>query len=119
MAKMSTGEKIKALRKEKKWSQDDLSKAIGVHSKHISRYENNKVTPSPETLRKMADVFDVSTDYLLQDNVPRDEKIKINDPELLRQFELIGQLNEEDQATIKNVIKAMIMKNQMERVISQ
>ena len=106
---MSTGEKIKALRKEKKWSQDDLSKAIGVHSKHISRYENNKVTPSPETLRKMADVFDVSTDYLLQDNVPRDEKIKINDPEL----------NEEDQATIKNVIKAMIMKNQMERVISQ
>jgi hypothetical protein len=67
----------------------------------------------------MADVFEVSTDYLLQDNVPRDEKIKINDPELLHQFELIGQLNEDDQATIKNVIKAMIMKNQMERVISQ
>jgi hypothetical protein len=67
----------------------------------------------------MADVFEVSTDYLLQDNVPHDEKIKINDPELLRQFELIGQLNKEDQATIKNVIKAMIMKNQMERVISQ
>ena len=49
---MSTGEKIKALRKEKKWSQDDLSKAIAIHSKHISRYENNKATPSPDTLKK-------------------------------------------------------------------
>jgi hypothetical protein len=50
---------------------------------------------------------------------PRDEKIKINDPELLSQFELIAQLNAEGPATIKNVIKAMIMKNQMEKVISQ
>jgi transcriptional regulator with XRE-family HTH domain len=116
---MSTGEKIKALRKEKKWSQDDLSKAIAIHSKHISRYENNKATPSPDTLKKMADVFGVSTDYLLQDNVPRDEKIKINDPELLHQFEMIGRLSKEDQTTIKNVIKAIIMKNQMEKVISQ
>jgi hypothetical protein len=36
----------------------------------------------------------------------------------LEQFEIIGQLKEEDKLTIKNVIKAMIMKNQMERVIS-
>ncbi len=116
---MSIGEKIKALRKEKKWSQDELSRTINIHSKHISRYENDKTVPGPETLKKIATAFGVSTDYLINDDVPRDEKIKINDPELLQQFEQIGQLKEEDRDTIKNVIKAMIIKNQMERVINQ
>lgn len=115
---MGFPEKIKMLRKEKKWSQDVLSRAINIHSKHISRYENGKTFPGPETLKKIANVFGVSTDYLMNDDVPRDEKIKIDDPELLEQFEVIGQLKEEDKLTIKNVIKAMIMKNQMERVIS-
>ena len=39
--------------------------------------------------------------------------------ELLQQFEQIRRLKEEDRATIKSVIKAMIIKNQMERVINQ
>lgn len=69
-------------------------------------------------MKKIANVFGVSTDYLMNDDVPRDEKIKIDDPELLEQFEVIGRLKEEDKLTIKNVIKAIIMKNQMERIIS-
>ena len=116
---MSLSEKIKALRKEKKWSQDDLSKAIDVHTKHISRYENGKANPGPEILRRMADAFGVSTDYLIYDDVPRNGKIKIDDPELLENFEKITQLKEEDRSTIKNVIKAMIMKSEMERVVSK
>jgi len=52
-------------------------------------------------------------------NVPRDEKMKIDDPELLEQFQRISQLKEEDRVTIKNVIKAIIMKNQMEMVINK
>ncbi len=69
-------------------------------------------------MKKIANVFGVSTDYLMNDDVARDEKIKIDDPELLEQFEVIGQLKGEAKLTIKNVIKAMGMKNQMERVIS-
>ena len=88
-----------------------------MHTKHISRYENEKATPGPEILKKIADAFGVSTDYLVYDNVPRDGKIKIDDPELLEHFERIGQLKEEDRDTFKNVIRAMIMKNDMERVM--
>lgn len=116
---MPIAEKIKTLRKEKKWSQDDLSKAIGVHTKHISRYENGKATPGPEILKKIADAFGVSTDYLIYDDVPKNGKIKIDDPELLEHFERIGQLQEEDRSTIKNVIKAMIMKSDMEKVVNK
>jgi len=116
---MAFADKLKVLRKEKKWSQEDLSRAINVHSKHISRYENSKAAPGPEILKKIADTFDVSTDYLIYDNVPRNEKIKIDDPELLTQFEMISQLKEEDKDTIRRVIKAIIIKNQMESVISK
>jgi hypothetical protein len=52
-------------------------------------------------LKKIANVFGVPTDYLMNDDVPRDEKIKIDDPELLEQFEVIGQLKEEDKLTKK------------------
>ena len=67
----------------------------------------------------MANVFGVSMDYLMYDNVPRDEKMKIDDPELLEQFQMISQLKEQDRVTIKNLIKAIIMKNQMETVIKK
>jgi transcriptional regulator with XRE-family HTH domain len=116
---MSIAEKIKALRKEKKWSQSELSKTIDVHTKHISRYENGKATPGPEILKKMADAFGVSTDYLIYEDVHKNGKIKIDDPELLENFEKITQLKEEDKSTIKNVIKAMVMKNELERVMSK
>jgi len=116
---MPLAEKIKTLRKERGWSQNDLSEAIRIHSKHISRYENGKTVPGPQALKKIAAAFEVSTDYLMRDDVPRDEKVKIKDPELLQQIEVIGQLKEEDRITIKNVIKAMIIKNQMEKVINQ
>ena len=116
---MSIAEKIKALRKEKKWSQEDLSKAINVHKKHISRYENAKATPGSETLKKIATVFEVSTDYLMYNNSSKDGKIKIDEPELLEHFEKINRLTEEDKRTIKNVIKAMIMKDEMEKVLNK
>ena len=116
---MSVAEKIKALRKEKKWTQDELSEAINVHKKQISRYENGKATPGSETLKKIADAFGVSVDYLVYSNVPKNEKIKIDDPELLEYFEKINQLAEEDKKTVKNVIKAMIMKKEMEGIINK
>ena len=116
---MTLAEKIKILRKEKKILQEDLSRAIDVHSKHISRYENGKATPGPDILKKMADFFEVSTDYLLYDNVPKNGKIKIDDPELLDQFEKIKQLNVEERKAVKLVINALIMKNQMERVVNK
>ncbi|MCP4022293.1 MAG: helix-turn-helix transcriptional regulator [Desulfobacteraceae bacterium] len=116
---MAIADKIKALRKERKWSQNDLGQAVSVHSKHISRYENDKANPGPEILKKLADAFEVSVDYLIYDNVAKDGKMKIYDPELLEQFEMIADLEEEDRNTIKNVIRAIIIKNQMEKIVKK
>jgi transcriptional regulator with XRE-family HTH domain len=61
---MNIGDKITALRKQKELSQTDLGKAAGVSREIIGRYERNEVLPSIEVAAKIADVLEVSLDYL-------------------------------------------------------
>ena len=50
--------------KQKNMSQTDLGKAVGVAREIIGRYERNEVLPSIEVAAKIADVLEVSLDYL-------------------------------------------------------
>ncbi|MGG2105504.1 helix-turn-helix domain-containing protein [Lysinibacillus pakistanensis] len=59
------GKRLKMLRTEKKITQEELGKVVNVTKVSISGYENGNRTPDTETLQKLADFFDVSTDYLL------------------------------------------------------
>jgi len=104
---MSLAEKIKLLRKEKGWSQYQLGEKVGVHGKHVSKWENDKFIPNLEAVRKLARLFEVSTDYLLFDDVPRSSQISLHDPEMLEQFEKVEKLNIEDKEAVKRVVQAM------------
>ena len=64
---------IKEERKRMHLSQEELGDKIGVSQKAISKYEVGKATPPPDVLKKMADVFGVSLDYLFG----RTEEVKI------------------------------------------
>ena len=57
--------RIKELRLQKRLTQEELGNAIGVRKSSISRYEQEKMFPTPEMLRRLADYFNVSIDYLL------------------------------------------------------
>nr|WP_194950168.1 helix-turn-helix transcriptional regulator [Anoxybacillus flavithermus] len=59
------GDRLKRLRLEKKLTQEELGKKINVTKVSISGYENGNRTPDTETLQKLADFFNVTTDYLL------------------------------------------------------
>ena len=58
-------QRIRDLRLSKKMSQVELAKLIGVSKQSVSNWENDNIQPSIEMLIKLADVFSVSTDYLL------------------------------------------------------
>ncbi len=58
-------ENIKALRLSHGMNQVEFSKLLGVTKQCVSNWENDNVLPSIEMLIKIADVFSVSTDYLL------------------------------------------------------
>ncbi|MDQ3534648.1 MAG: helix-turn-helix domain-containing protein [Bacteroidota bacterium] len=62
---LNIGSKITELRKAKKMSQAELANAVGASRDIIGKYERNDNLPSIEMALKLANVFDVSVDYLL------------------------------------------------------
>ncbi len=59
------GDRLRKLRKEKKLTQVELGKLLKTSHATINRYENNIHQPDLDTLNKLANIFNVSTDYLL------------------------------------------------------
>jgi transcriptional regulator with XRE-family HTH domain len=65
------GAKIRALRNQYGWKQGDVAQRLApVTQAHISYLEAGRKTPSPELVIQLADVFGVTTDYLLRDSMP-------------------------------------------------
>lgn len=70
------GQKIKQLRNQRKLSQEMLGKRIGVSKSVISSYENGVHSPPYDVLTRLAQVFGVSTDYLL--GMPANKSINVD-----------------------------------------
>lgn len=62
---MDIGERIKAIRKQKKITQEQLASPLGLTTSAISKYEKGLVSPSWETLEKIAAFFDMTIEDLL------------------------------------------------------
>lgn len=62
---MTVAEGLKRFRKERGLTQEAVSSAIGIHRQAYTRYESGKVLPIITVLIKMADVYNVTIDYLV------------------------------------------------------
>jgi transcriptional regulator with XRE-family HTH domain len=62
---MLLGDILSELRKDKSLKQKDLADMLNVSINTISDYENNRYSPDYENLAKIADIFNVSIDFLL------------------------------------------------------
>ncbi|MXI84947.1 helix-turn-helix domain-containing protein [Lactobacillus paracasei] len=58
------GDRLKKLRGDGR-TQEDVAKAVGVSRAAYSHFENNRNEPDNDTLKKLAQYYDVSIDYLL------------------------------------------------------
>lgn len=58
-------EKLKNLRIQKDYTQSQIAEMLGIQRPTYSRYESGERQPDYATLIKLADIFEVSTDYLL------------------------------------------------------
>ncbi|GGB61324.1 HTH-type transcriptional regulator Xre [Lentibacillus populi] len=59
------GNRIKYLREKKDYSQKQVADALGISNVQLSRYESGDRKPDPDTIRMLADFYEVTTDYLL------------------------------------------------------
>lgn len=111
--KMKFHEKVNALRKERSWSQGELARKIGIHLGHLSRIENGKSSPSIDILKKLTEAFEVSADYLLNDESDELAPVILHDKNLSEKIRLIEILDDKDRETIVNVIESMLTKKKM------
>ncbi len=62
------GEKIKKYREEKKMTQLEVAEVLGVKPATISKYEAGTLEPNIDSLKKLAELFEVSVDELLKED---------------------------------------------------
>ena len=63
---MTFGERLQALRQRAGMSQDALAERLGVSRQAVSRWERDETMPETDKVIALADLFGVTTDYLLR-----------------------------------------------------
>ena len=81
---MSIGNKIKEYRGLNKMTQKDIAEILGVEPATISKYEAGTIEPSIESLKRLAETFNITVDELIKDEEKFDIS-KINVLEVLRE----------------------------------
>lgn len=94
---MTFGEKLKAARKEAGLSQEQFAEKMSVSRSAVAKWESDKGMPDVNNLKVMAQLLDVSVDYLLSE----DEKLSFNETKEavdLDSFEITGNCRDKKDA---------------------
>lgn len=78
---MILADKIIEERKRSGWSQEELAEKLGVSRQSISKWEGAQSIPDINRILQLAEIFGVSTDYLLKDNMKKENEILIESAE--------------------------------------
>ena len=71
---MKLAEKIMTLRKQRGWSQEELAQQLSVSRQSVSKWESGASVPDLDKILKMSEIFDVSTDTLLKEELNLNER---------------------------------------------
>lgn len=69
MDKLTMGDRIKEIRKQRGLTQEQLAEALDISVEYVSQIERGMKIPSMQIFIKLVEVLDVSADYLLRDIV--------------------------------------------------
>lgn len=102
------GERAQHLRKEMGLNQTQLAEKIGISLTQLQRYENKGVQPPADILKKLADAFGTSIDYLVSGSLDQRIANSVEDAELIKQLRQIDDLPNEEKNTVLKFIGAYI-----------
>ncbi|WCK55113.1 helix-turn-helix transcriptional regulator [Aneurinibacillus sp. Ricciae_BoGa-3] len=104
------GDRLRLLRQQKNLTQDEVAKALSISRGAYTHYEINKRQPDFALLQKIADFFDVSTDFLLgrvEEKNPMPEVLR--DPSLnISYYKGYESLSPQEQEIVKEQIRHTI-----------
>ena len=99
---MTFGEKLQALRRERGWSQEDLASEIPISRQAVSKWESSAAVPDTENVLRLSDIFGVSTDYLLREELTGDGDL----PAVKRRE---AELREEKDRTVAMIVLVAVL----------
>ncbi len=71
------GKRVKELRKQRSYTQEQLAELIGIDTRNLIKIENGQTFPRVSTLDKLIEVFDVTPDEILRtEHLQNIEKLK-------------------------------------------
>ena len=113
----SFGDKLKQLRTRAGLSQTQLARKVKLGYKTIYLYESGKAVPSIEVAARVATLFQVSTDYLIFDDVEKEERVC--DRELLDYLVKADRLHHVHKTMVKEIIDSLLAKESQESKLSR
>lgn len=111
---MEFPERLTALRKARGLTQQALADAIGMAVLQIRRYEGGTSQPTLDVIRRLAIALGVSADALVFDPGERGP-----DDALRYQFETVSRMSEHEQQLVRELLDALIVKNQVAAAIAR
>lgn len=103
---MSTGQRIKDLRKEKRITQTDLAKGVHVTQQTVTAWESGRAVPNANTLDALADYFNVSSDYLLGRTKEKNSDKQMSENQKLVAYSIDPDISDEERQAIIEMVKA-------------
>lgn len=101
------GKRLKNLRENAGFTQEQLGKKLNVVKSNISMYENGTRIPNADILEQLSKIFDVSIDYLLGKTDVKKYESPYDDELEKVLFSKAKELNTEEKKAILNVINAI------------
>lgn len=71
---MNLADKIIEERKKNGWSQEELASKLGVSRQAVSKWESSGSIPDLQRILQMSELFGVTTDYLLKDEIEEERQ---------------------------------------------
>lgn len=113
---MKIGHIISKLRYDKGYSQIEMAEKLGVTKGAVGMWETDKRKPDYDALIKIADLFDVTTDYLLSHSVkePLKDNIFKTDEITLRMMHTFEMLDEDYKDILIGEAKKLLKQQRLE-----
>ncbi len=106
MSKKETfGDRLRLLRNRLRRNQETIANDLGISRARYSHYENNHVEPDLDLLKKIAEYYDVTVDYLLgrsfHENLSEEMTL---DEQVEELYKILQSMPEEEREDVKKQI---------------
>jgi|CXWL01.1.fsa_nt_gi transcriptional regulator with XRE-family HTH domain len=112
-------ERLRRLRESRGLSKREMASLLGVDPMQISRYELERTLPSAETIVRIAQLFQISTDEVLSGSSTPQEPPVIKDPRLFERFRQLDGMPKREREVVLEVIDAVIARRRVEDAVQR